>query len=149
MAKRARNTVRKAALVDTASIKVRFSEVDSLRIVWHGEYVKYFEDGREAFGKRYGISYSDIHQNGYTAPIVELSCQYKQSLTFGEEAIVETRYIATDAAKIVFDFIVYRTDGKTVVATGSTTQVFINAQNELELVNPAFYIAWKKKWGVE
>ena len=33
-------------------------------------------------------------------PIVDLTCQFKQSLSFGEEAIVETRYIACEAAKI-------------------------------------------------
>lgn len=40
-----------AALTDRTTIKVRFSEIDSMQIVWHGEYVRYFEDGREAFGK--------------------------------------------------------------------------------------------------
>lgn len=43
-----------AALTDRTTIKVRSSEIDSMQIVWHGEYVRYFEDGREAFGKRYG-----------------------------------------------------------------------------------------------
>jgi acyl-CoA thioester hydrolase len=36
-----------------------------------------------------------------------------------------------------------------VVATGESTQVFLNRDNVLELVNPEFYIQWKKKWGVE
>ncbi len=34
-----------AALTDRTTIKVRFSEIDSMQIVWHGEYVRYFEDG--------------------------------------------------------------------------------------------------------
>ena len=36
-------------LTDRKEIIVRFSEVDSMRIVWHGNYLKYFEDGRESF----------------------------------------------------------------------------------------------------
>lgn len=88
-----------AALTDRTTIKVRFSEIDSMQIVWHGEYVRYFEDGREAFGKRYGLDYMSIYREGYVVPIVDLSCQFKQSLSFGEEAIVETRYIHSDAAK--------------------------------------------------
>ena len=39
-----------ASLTDRTSFQVRFSEVDSMKIVWHGEYIRYFEDGREAFG---------------------------------------------------------------------------------------------------
>lgn len=43
------------ALIDRTTIKVRFSEIDSMQIVWHGEYVRYFEDGRESFGKHYSL----------------------------------------------------------------------------------------------
>ena len=117
-----------AALTDRTTIKVRFSEIDSMQIVWHGEYVRYFEDGREAF--------------------VDLTCQFKQPLSFGEEAIVETRYIHSDAAKILFEYTIYRASDQNIVATGTTTQVFLNTNRELELVNPAFYIEWKKKWNI-
>lgn len=145
--KRRRYKPSQATLTDRITIKVRFSEVDAMHIVWHGEYIKYFEDGREAFGKRYSISYCDIYENGYAAPIVDLCCQYKTPLTIGEEAIIETRYIPTDAAKIIFEYTVFKSDGVTVVATGSTVQVFLNKENRLELVNPEFYAEWKKRWG--
>ena len=52
---------------------VRFSEVDSMQIVWHGHYVKYMEEGREDFGRKYGISYMIIKANGYLAPLVALN----------------------------------------------------------------------------
>ena len=137
-----------AALTDRTTFKVRFSEVDSMQIVWHGEYVRYFEDGRESFGKQFGLGYMDIYAKGYMVPIVDLNCQFKQSLTFGEEAIIETRYIACDAAKIKFEYIIYRASDHCVVATGSTIQVFLNLNKELELVNPPFYVEWKKQWNI-
>ena len=69
--------------------------------MWHGEYVRYFEDGREAFGREFaGLGYMDIHASGYTAPIVELQLQYKKPLRVNDTAVVETRYIATEAAKM-------------------------------------------------
>ena len=49
--------------------KVRFEEVDSLGIVWHGRYASYFEDARVAFGEKYGIGYMDFYANGVVAPI--------------------------------------------------------------------------------
>ena len=137
-----------AALADTTTIKVRFSEVDFMQIVWHGQYIRYFEDGRESFGNHYGISYMDVYKNGFMTPIVSLDCQYKKSLCVGDEAIIETRYINTDAAKIVFEYTIYNADDHLVVATGSTTQVFLNMNRELELANPQFYLDWKKKWGI-
>lgn len=137
-----------AALTDRTPMRVRFSEIDSMQIVWHGEYVRYFEDGRESFGKHYGLEYMGIYREGYMVPIVDLTCQFKQPLSFGEEAVIETRYIACDAAKIKFEYTIYRATDQTVVATGSTIQVFLNLNKELELTNPAFYQEWKKKWNI-
>ena len=72
-----KNKIREAVLVDRKTITVRFSEVDSMMVVWHGEYIRYFEDGRESFGKHYdGLKYMDIFNSGYLAPMVDLNCQY-------------------------------------------------------------------------
>ena len=55
-------------LQSTFTIKIRFSEIDAMRVVWHGAYAKYFEDAREYFGNIYGLSYTQIEENGYFAP---------------------------------------------------------------------------------
>ena len=39
------------------SLEIRFSEVDSMKVVWHGSYALYFEDAREAFGEKYDLRY--------------------------------------------------------------------------------------------
>ena len=50
-------------LTDQTEVVVKFNEADPLGIVWHGHYIRYFEDGRESFGKRYGIAYLDFYHN--------------------------------------------------------------------------------------
>ena len=50
-------------LKDITDIKVRFSEVDSMGILWHGHYIKYFEDGRESFGRSFEFGYMNIYHN--------------------------------------------------------------------------------------
>lgn len=144
-----RRTQHTAALVDTTTVKVRFSEVDSMHVVWHGEYVRYFEDGRESFGRHYGISYLYVAAEGYQIPVVELDCQFKQSLRYGDTAIVETRFIPCEAAKILFEYVIYRESDHAVVATGSTMQVFLDRNYQLELNNPEFYLVWKRKWNMQ
>ncbi len=146
----ARGKKREAALINRTDIRVRFSEVDSMHIVWHGEYVKYLEDGREAFGEEFlGIGYMDIYRSGCTAPIVELHLEYKRSLRCGEMATVETRYIKTEAAKICFDYIIRRQSSGEVVATGRSTQVFLDGDGNLMLTSPQFYTQWKVQWKIE
>ena len=61
---------RDVILKTSKEVEVRFSEVDSMNIVWHGSYALYFEDAREAFGARYGLDYLNIFANGYYAPLV-------------------------------------------------------------------------------
>ena len=43
-------------LISEIEIDIRFSETDAMGVVWHGNYLKFFEDGREAFGKEFGLS---------------------------------------------------------------------------------------------
>ncbi|MHC1691229.1 MAG: acyl-CoA thioesterase [Bacteroidales bacterium] len=138
-----------ASLVHRHSVKIRFSEVDSMKIVWHGVYVKYFEDGREAFGNHFGgIGYLDIYGSGYTAPIVELHCSYIQPLAYGDTAIIETRYIYTPSAKIRFEYNIFRESDNTLVASGYSIQVFLNGDGLLEWNNPQFFLNWQKRWKI-
>ena len=83
-------------LKHTTSIEVKFSEADPLGIVWHGHYIRYFEDGRESFGKKYGIGYLAFYKNGYVIPVVNVQCDYKKSLRYGDTITIETEYIPTD-----------------------------------------------------
>lgn len=129
-------------------VEIRFSEVDSMSIVWHGSYPLYFEDAREAFGEKYGIGYLTIFGNGFYAPLVDLSFQYKKPIIYGMKVRVDIFYRPTDAAKIVFDYEIHNTEDDSLMATGHSVQVFLDKQYQLVWTNPDFYEAWKKKWNV-
>ncbi|MGB4655031.1 MAG: acyl-CoA thioesterase [Bacteroidales bacterium] len=132
----------------TKEIEIRFSEVDSMGIVWHGAYAKYFEDAREAFGKKYGIGYLDIKRNGYYAPLVNLDFSFKKPLTYGDKAIVEAIYEPCAAAKIKYKYNIFDLSQKIVIATGSSVQVFLNSDYQLEWNSPEFYLEWKQKYNL-
>jgi acyl-CoA thioester hydrolase len=135
-------------LIDRIEIKVRFSEVDSMRIVWHGNYLKYFEDGREAFGDRYNLGYLDVYKYDIMIPIVSINIDYKRPLEYGDTVIVETKFVNSDAAKIIFDYRLFRNSDHELVATGRSVQVFLTPGGELILTSPDFFQGWKKKWGI-
>ncbi|HTX88873.1 MAG TPA: acyl-CoA thioesterase [Bacteroidales bacterium] len=135
-------------LVDRLEIKVRFGEVDSMRIVWHGNYLKYFEDGRESFGNKYGLGYLDVYKHNVMIPIVRIDCDFKKPLVYGDTAVVETRYVRCDAAKILFAYKIFRKEDDELVASGTSTQVFLTPEGELLLTPPPFFTGWKKHWGI-
>ncbi|MBC5837349.1 acyl-CoA thioesterase [Flavobacterium muglaense] len=135
------------ALTVSEEIRVRFNETDPLGIVWHGNYITYFEDGREAFGRQHGISYLDVFGNGFTTPIVKSTCEHKLSLRYGDVARIETTIVDTPAAKMIFRYKIFDKDNK-VSCTGETVQVFLDGKGELMLTNPPFYEEWKRKVGL-
>ena len=103
---------------------IRFSEVDSMGIVWHGSYALYLEDAREQFGRDYHLEYLYIFDQGYYAPLVELHMEYKRPLRYKDSARVEIVYRHTDAAKLIFDYKIYHLPSDDIVATGYSVQVF-------------------------
>ena len=135
-------------LTASKKFEVRFSEVDSMNIVWHGSYPLYFEDAREEFGKKFGLGYMTIFSNGFYAPLVELSFKYKKPLLYEMESEIIITYIPTESAKIVFDYKIIDSKDGTELATGRSVQVFMDRDYQLVWENPEFYQAWKDKWEV-
>lgn len=135
-----------SALKSIIKLKVRFHECDPLQIVWHGNYLKYFEEGREDFGKKHNISYLHAIEKGFSTPIVKSVCEHKLPLKYGDEFEVETSFVNSAAAKIIFQYKIF-SSGK-VICTGETTQVFTDKNSELVLNNPPFFLDWKSKMGL-
>lgn len=132
-----------------ARIEVRFHDCDPLGIVWHGNYVKYFEAGREAFGNKYGLDYMELYINGFSTPVVHLESNFKKVLQYRDVALVEAIFRKTEAAKIIFDYIVRKENTGEVVCTASTTQVFVASGTlELSLVIPEIFAKWKQQKGL-
>lgn len=131
----------------TTELEVKFSEADPLGIVWHGHYIRYFEDGREAFGEAYGLKYLDFYRSNIVVPIVNIQCDYRRILRYGHKIRLETTYEDTPAAKLLFHYKVFDAATNEQVASGSSVQVFMHRDSlELMLYLPQFMTDWKKKW---
>ncbi|MEO9891966.1 thioesterase family protein [Aurantibacter sp.] len=130
-----------------SDVRVRFTECDPLGIVWHGNYIQYFEDGREAFGRHHGISYLDQKAHNFSTPIVKSSCEHKLPLRYGDVAKIKTTYIDSAAAKMIFKYEIMNPEEQ-IVCTGETVQVFVELDGDLSLIIPDFFMEWKQKVGL-
>lgn len=137
----------KKQISHTSEIRVRFAECDSLGIVWHGNYIQFFEDGREAFGRRHSISYLDQKANNFSTPIVSSKCEHKLPLHYGDVATIKTTYIDSPAAKMIFKYEILNPNQQ-IVCTGETVQVFVELGGEMSLIIPNFFRKWKVKVGL-
>ena len=133
-------------LTASIDITIRFSETDAMGVVWHGNYLKFFEDAREEFGTKYGIEYLDFYNNGFFTPIVKSNINHKASVYYGQKIRVDIRLIKSEAAKLMFEYQVINLDTNEVAALGSTLQVFLQVTDRLlELNKPEFFINWENK----
>lgn len=136
-------------LSEEVEVSVKFSEVDALGIVWHGHYIRYFEDGREAFGRKYKLGYLDVFEKGFTTPLIHIDCKYKRSLKYGDKAIVQIKYCPLNVPKIRFEYTMLHAETREIICTGMSEQVFLDSKNAaLQLIDPVFYAEWKEKWNL-
>jgi acyl-CoA thioester hydrolase len=127
-------------------IKIRFSETDAMGVVWHGNYLKFFEDAREEFGTRFKIEYLDMHSNGYFAPIVNSEISHKAAVYYGQKVQIKIQMIKSKASKMIFNYEVKNLDTNELAATGSTTQVFLEREKRILVLNkPDFLKNWEEK----
>ena len=133
-------------LESTIEIPVRFSETDAMGVVWHGNYLKFFEDAREKFGMDYGISYMDAFNAGYYTPIVKSDINHKASVYYGQKVKVRAIFEQHASSKVIFRYEVHNLETGELAAVGSTTQVFLGIEDRLlELIKPKFFAEWEEK----
>lgn len=66
--------------------KVEFYDVDSMNIVYHGNYVKFMEVGRCALLDEIGYNYNEMREENFSFPVVDIKVRYLKSLHFNEDA---------------------------------------------------------------
>lgn len=124
---------------------VRFEEVDSLGVVWHGHYPSYFEDARVAFGDARGFGYLDVYNAGFVIPVKQMGIDYIAPLRFGQKCRITARLHWDDAARINFSYEI-RDEAGALLTTGYTVQLFLTAGGELCMVKPDFFQDFCQRW---
>lgn len=69
-------------------LKIPFHDVDSMEVVWHGNYLKYFEVARCQLLDEINCNYIDMRNSGYSWPIYDVRVRYKHPLTFNQDVII-------------------------------------------------------------
>lgn len=144
-----RERSRMKELITEKEFEIRFSEVDLMKVVWHGSYPLYLEDAREAFGAEYGLSYQNYIDHNVFAPIVKMDIDYKRPLIYGMKPHIRIKYVPKASAKIIFDYEIFNPEDGTVFVKARTIQVFMDTNYELLWDSPEFFVEWRRKWDVE
>lgn len=122
-------------------VRPAFFDVDPMAVVWHGNYVKYFELVRAALMDRLGYGYKEMRDSGYLWPIVDLRVKYVRPAMLGQPLTVRAE-ITEFENRLRVEYAISDQAGEKVTK-GYTIQVAVDARtHELQYVCPK--ILWDK-----
>ena len=119
--------------VNEIEINVRYCETDKMEVVYHANYLVYFEVGRTEFIKKTGMSYSDMEKIGIMIPVIESNCRYMQGAKYEDKLIIKTWIEELTPVKVIFNYSVFREKDQIEIAKGSTKHAFVG--NDFKIVN--------------
>jgi len=117
------------------TIRVRFNEVDSYQVAWHGHYVAWMEEARNVLAGRFGLDAAQVAAAGFRAPVVALDLKYLRPARFGEELKVRTTLARKKTATLEFVCQIFGEDGK-LSARGRTVHALTDSQGGLQYTLP-------------
>jgi acyl-CoA thioester hydrolase len=134
-----RETLRTEISAET-EFDVEFYDVDSMRIVWHGNYIKYFEKARCALLGKIGYGYREMEESGWIFPLTGVSVKFVSSLRFQDR--VRAKAILTEYENCIkIKYELYNAKTGQLCTKGESTQMAVNmATAESTMVCPPVFI---------
>ncbi|ABF40411.1 4-hydroxybenzoyl-CoA thioesterase [Candidatus Koribacter versatilis Ellin345] len=117
-----------ATVLDTR-LRVRYAETDQMNVVYHSNYIIWFEVGRVEFMRQLGFTYREMEQQEQLhLPVVEVRCRYKASARYDDEITIRTHIARLRSSLIQFAYEILRVEDGLLLAEGESTHVVVNAE---------------------
>ena len=110
----------------TSSVRVRYAETDKMGVVYHSNYLIWFEIGRTDWLRDTGWTYREMEAIGFVLPVIEAHCDYTQPARYDDELDIETAGVLLSAVRVRFDYRVVRAADAIQLATGHTVHASLD-----------------------
>jgi acyl-CoA thioester hydrolase len=109
-----------------SQVTVRYAETDMMGIVYHANYLPWFEIGRTNLLKELGLPYRQLEADGYRLPVLEISAKYSRPALYDDALTIVTYLREKPLLRIRLDYEVFR--GAELLATGESVHAFVDLQ---------------------
>jgi acyl-CoA thioester hydrolase len=121
----------KATIVGETKLRVRYAETDKMGVVYHSNFLIWFEVGRVELLRQLGFQYSEMEtEDNCHIPVVDLRVRYKAPAQYDDEIVVRTQIKNVRSSLLHFSYEIFRDTDRTLLATGETMHIIVN--NKLE-----------------
>jgi acyl-CoA thioester hydrolase len=134
-------------IVSESRLRVRYAETDQMKVVYHSNYIIWFEVGRVEFLRQLGFTYRDMEADGYHLPVVEVKCRYKSPALYDDEILIQTHMSNQRGPMIRFSYEVLRASDHALLAEGESTHFVVGNDMKQTLFPEKYAAAFRKAMG--
>ncbi|SFK29330.1 acyl-CoA thioester hydrolase [Halobacillus dabanensis] len=110
--------------VTQTPIQVRYQETDMMGVVYHANYLVWFEIGRTAFIEGLGFKYSEMENQGVVSPVIDAQVSFKKPVRYGDDVYVKTWVHMYDGLRVAYGYEIVDHAGEVAVC-GETKHVIV------------------------
>ena len=123
--------IAKETIAGETKLRVRYAETDKMGVVYHSNFVIWFEVGRVELLRQLGFQYSEMETaDDCHIPVVDLRVRYKAPAQYDDEIVVRTRIKNVRSSLLHFSYEIFREADGTLLATGETMHIIVNSKLE-------------------
>ncbi len=111
-----------------SEMRVLYVDTDRSQVVYHANYLRYFEFGRAELMRGANYPYKQIEESGYIYPIIKTELNYYTPLFYDDLMYVHTRPATLELVKLQFDYLITRAEDGEVICTGFTRHCAVNSK---------------------
>lgn len=112
-------------------IRVLYGDTDQMGQAYYGNYLRWFEAGRNEWFRQRGMTYRELEEQGYYLPVIEAYCRYLRPAYYDDVLCIDTSASLPSAARLKFTYRIYREkvegEEKEKIAEGYTVHAFLNS----------------------
>jgi len=105
-------------------VTVRYAETDMMGVVYHANYLPWFEVGRTTLMRELGLPYRKLEEAGFRLPVLEVSAKFIRPATYDDTVEILTTMRDKPLLRILLEYEVRR--GGELLATGTTLHAFVD-----------------------
>jgi len=121
------------------NIRVIYADTDAMGIVYHTNYIKWFEIGRTELLRSVGIVYAEMEAQGYNLPLTEAYCNYLSPAKYDQIIVVETELEYLKRASMKFVYTIWDEDRQKALVEGYTIHACTNNLGKIVRI-PSFIL---------
>jgi acyl-CoA thioester hydrolase len=125
--------------VSEARVRVRYAETDQMGVVYHSNYLIWFEVGRVELIRQMGLDYKQMEEeDGCGISVVDVHARYRAPARYDDELVIETRLLAARGAVVKFGYRILRVGDGVLLCEGETMHVCVGKDMKKTCLPPKY-----------